>query len=74
MENNTLKEINEKLDWLIDAYQEPKEVYTFKEACDYLCVGKTYLLGQIDEGLIRFKLKGREKLFKKKWLDDWMER
>lgn len=72
MEN--LQEINEKLDWIINNMGEPKQVYTLTEALDYLCIGRTMLSKEINAGKIRFKKKGASYLFKRQWLDDWMER
>lgn len=74
-ENITIEDVNEKLNFLIEHLTEPKEIYTFQEACEYLRVGKTTLNAEIDAGNIRFKRKGigNQKLLKKIWLDDWME-
>ena len=71
----TLEDLDRKLDFLLENLTEPKEIYTFKEACDYLCIGKTTMTSEINKGNIRFKLKGSgsQKIFKKEWLDDWME-
>lgn len=74
-EKITIEDVNQKLNYLIEHLTEPKEVFTFQEACEYLNVGKTTLNAEIDAGNIRFKRKGigNQKLFKKIWLDDWME-
>lgn len=39
--NEELKVINEKLSFIIDNLEEPKEIFTMDEACEYLCVGRT---------------------------------
>lgn len=74
MENVSMEMINEKLDFILESLREPKEVFTLQEAMEYLCVGRTYMMRELEEGRIRFKKKGRDYLFKKIWLDDWMER
>lgn len=73
--NEKYELLNQKLDFLIENFTEPKEIYTFEEACDYLRSGKTFIKGEIEKGNIRFKKKGTgdQKLFKKIWLDAWME-
>ena len=71
----TLEDLDKKLDFLLENFKTQKEIYTFQEACDYLCIGRTTMTSEINKGNIRFKLKGSgsQKIFKKEWLDDWME-
>lgn len=67
-------ELFKKLDEIIKLLKNVNQsVYDLDEACDYLKCKDTYLRGQIKQGRIRYKLKGRDYLFKKEWLDDWME-
>lgn len=72
-----LEIINEKLDYLIENMTEKKEVFTAKEAAEYLCMDYTYLTEIAKAGEIRHKRKGDGKnspyLFKREWLDEWLE-
>ena len=68
-----LQDINEKLSFIIENLEEPKEIFTMDEACEYLCVGRTRFTDEVNAGKIRFKKLGNKYLFKKIWLDNWME-
>lgn len=74
MMNTKLETIEDKLNYIIENMNEQKEVFTMEEACNYLQVGRTAFTREVNEGRVRFKLHGRKYLFKKIWLDDWMER
>ena len=63
-----------KLDFLISASENPQEIFTVKEACKFLRVGRTSFDTAVKAGQIRFKKNGPCYLFKKAWLLDWMER
>lgn len=71
--NEKLIEIEEKLDFLINNFIEPKEIFTTEEACEYLRVGRTKFDNAVKRGEIRFKNNGSKRIFKKAWLDNWME-
>lgn len=67
-------ELEKKLDKIINLLENANQsVLDLDEACEYLKCKDTYLRGQIKQGKIRYKLKGRDYLFKREWLDDWME-
>lgn len=71
MTDELLQEINENLKTLISSQ---KQILTVDEACSYLQISRPLLKKEIENGNIRFKQKGvNEKLFKKAWLDEWME-
>lgn len=67
-------ELFKKLDEIIHLLKNANQsIYDLDGACEYLKCKDTYLRGQIKQGKIRYKLKGRDYLFKREWLDDWME-
>ena len=66
--------IDEKLDQIIDLVKVPKEVFRPKEAAAYLCIGYDMLQQLARIGEIRCAMNGSVRLFKKEWLDDWMEK
>lgn len=66
--------IDEKLDQIIELVRVPKEVFRANEAAEYLCISY-YALQQLARiGEIRYAMNGNVRLFKKEWLDEWMER
>lgn len=66
--------IDEKLDQIIELVKVPKEVFRPKEAAEYLCISY-YTLQQLARiGEIRYAMNGNVRLFKKEWLDEWMEK
>lgn len=74
MEYMQEKNIEEKLDLIIDLLSKTtRQNYDFDGACEYLCCKDSYLRSQIKAGKIRYKKKGRDYLFRREWLDDWME-
>ena len=66
--------IDEKLDEIIEMIKVPKEVFRPKEAAEYLCIGYDTLQQLARIGEIRFALNGSVRLFKKEWLDEWLEK
>lgn len=66
--------IDEKLDEIIELIKIPKEVFRPKEAAEYLCIGYDTLQQLARIGEIRFALNGSVRLFKKEWLDEWLDR
>lgn len=65
--------IDEKLDEIIELVKVPKEVFRANEAAEYLCISY-YALQQLARiGEIRFAMNGNVRLFKKEWLDEWLE-
>lgn len=66
--------IDEKLDEIIELIKVPKEVFKPKEAAEYLCIGYDTLQQLARIGEIRFALNGSVRLFKKEWLDEWLEK
>ncbi|CAC9931751.1 hypothetical protein PEPNEM18_01072 [Aedoeadaptatus nemausensis] len=66
--------IDEKLDQIIEMIKTPKEVFRPKEAAEYLCIGYDTLQQLARIGEIRFALNGSVRLFKKEWLDEWLEK
>lgn len=66
--------IDEKLDEIIELIKVPKEVFRPKEAAEYLCIGYDTLQQLARIGEIRFALNGSVRLFKKEWLDEWLEK
>ena len=71
-----IHDLETKIDFLIDCLDrhEEKEVYTTKEAAEYLRISDDFLRrGLVQKGKIRYKKKGLEYLFRREWLDDWME-
>ena len=67
-------ELEKKLDKIINLLENANQsIYDLDGACGYLKCKDTYLRGQIKQGKIRYKLNGRDYLFKREWLDDWME-
>ncbi len=75
MENIISNEaINEKLDYLINLVASPeKEIFDMYESADYLRISYSSLIKEVNKGNIRYKILGNKRLFKKEWLDDWME-
>lgn len=70
MTDELLQKINEKLELI--AFNQ-QEIFTMAEACEYLKISRTAFSKEIQEGNVRFKSNGSRYLFKKKWLDEWME-
>ena len=68
-----LQVINEKLDFLIENMTERKEVFNAYEAAEYLRISYDYLLKLAREGEINHKKKGNDYLFKRDWLNEWLE-
>lgn len=71
-----LEVINEKLDFLIENMTERKAVFNADEAGEYLCLGYDHLMKLVRDGKIRHKRKGGKKsavIFKREWLDEWLE-
>ena len=74
-----ISNLNKKLDFLIEIMSIPKENFTREEACQYLTMGRTTFDKEVESGRIRFKTKGdgeknKQRILRKVWLDDWMER
>lgn len=67
------EEILQKLNWIIENIKNPQEIFTTEEACEYLRIGRNKFDEAVKNGEIMFKSNGNKKLFKKKWLDAWME-
>lgn len=66
--------IDEKLDRIIELVNVPKEVFRANEAAEYLCISY-YALQQLARiGEIRYALNGNVRLFKKEWLDAWLDK
>ena len=68
-----LQVINEKLDFLIENMTEKQEVFTSYEAAEYLRISYDYLLKLAREGEIDHKKKGNDYLFRRDWLNEWLE-
>ena len=66
--------IDEKLDQIIDLVKVPKEVFRPKEAAAYLCISYDRLQQLARIGEIRSAMNGSVRLFKKEWLDAWMNK
>lgn len=71
MENLT---IESKLDEILRLVTVPKEVFKPKEAAEYLCIGYDTLQQLARMGEIKYARNGSVRLFKKEWLDEWLER
>lgn len=65
--------VAEKLDEIIELVKVPKEVFRPKEAAAYLCIGYDRLQQLARIGEIRSAKNGSARLFKKEWLDAWLE-
>ena len=65
--------VAEKLDEIIELVKVPKEVFRPKEAAAYLCIGYDRLQQLARIGEIRREKNGSARLFKKEWLDAWLE-
>lgn len=65
--------VTEKLDEIIELVKVPKEVFRPKEAAAYLCIGYDRLQQLARIGEIRSAMNGSVRLFKKEWLDAWLE-
>lgn len=65
--------IKNKLDEIIELVKVPKEVFRPKEAAAYLCIGYDRLQQLARIGEIRSAKNGSARLFKKEWLDAWLE-
>lgn len=65
--------IKNKLDEIIELVKVPKEVFRPKEAAAYLCIGYDRLQQLARIGEIRSAMNGSVRLFKKEWLDAWLE-
>ena len=55
------------------ANNNAREIFDRDQACEYLGIGKTMLSKYISDGEIRYRKNGSSYLFKKTWLDEWME-
>lgn len=66
--------IDEKLDEIIELVKVPKEVFRPKEAAAYLCIGYDTLQQLARIGEIRYAMNGSVRLFRKEWLDEWLEK
>lgn len=65
--------IDEKLDQIIELVKVPKEVFRANEAAEYLCISY-YALQQLARiGEIKYAMNGNVRLFRKEWLDEWLE-
>ncbi len=73
VENVNLQGVNDKLDRLIELMAVPKEVFSAKEAAAYLCISYDALMRYARIGVIRSAKNGSSRIFKKAWLDAWME-
>lgn len=73
MESVNLQGVNDKLDRLIELVSVPKEVFSAKEAAAYLCIGYDALMRYARIGVIRSATNGSSRIFKKAWLDEWLE-
>lgn len=65
--------INKKLDRIIEMLGVPKDVFTGQEAAEYLCISYDALMRYSRIGAIRYAKNGTRKIFKKEWLDDFLE-
>lgn len=78
METNVLEKLEileSKMDYLVNKMGHQQEVFSAREAAEYLRISSDYLRRTvIPSGKLRYKLKGKEYLFRREWLDDWMER
>lgn len=70
MENMT-QEILEKLDFLIE--ERTKEVFNTEEAATYLRISYEMLSRYARTKIIRSARNGKNYIFKKEWLDEWLE-
>lgn len=69
----SLQGVNDKLDRLIELVAVPKEVFSAKEAAAYLCISYDALMRYARIGVIRSAKNGSSRIFKKSWLDAWLE-
>ncbi len=69
-----LEGLEKKVDEILKRVEIPKEVFRADEAAEYLCISY-YALQQLARiGEIRYAMNGNIRLFKKEWLDEWMEK
>lgn len=66
--------LEKKVDEILKRVETPKEVFKPKEAAAYLCIGYDTLQQLARIGEIRCAMNGSARLFKKEWLDEWMEK
>lgn len=66
--------IEKKLDAILQAVKVPKMVFTAREAAAYLCISYDALMRYARMGEIRSANNGANRIFKRDWLDEWVER
>ena len=69
-----MESLEKKMDEILKRVEIPKEVFKPKEAAAYLCIGYDTLQQLARIGEIRFASNGSVRLFKKEWLDEWLEK
>ncbi len=74
MSENLLKELIEKIDKLDKRVSLNREVFNSEEAAEYLRMGYGTLLQLARIGQIEHVKNGTSYIFKKEYLDRWLER
>lgn len=69
----SIETLDRKIDRLIESVSIPKEIFTSEEAAKYLCISYDALMRYARVGFIRSASNGRSKIFRKEWLDEWIE-
>lgn len=69
-----MENLEKKMDEVLKRVEIPKEVFKPQEAAEYLCISY-YTLQQLARiGEIRYAKNGNVRLFRKEWLDEWLEK
>lgn len=69
-----LEGLEKKVDKILKRVEIPKEVFRPEEAAEYLCIS-CYTLNQLARiGEVRSARNGNKRVYRKEWLDAWMEK
>lgn len=76
MVEEKLQELQEELTEIKDLLKQErtKEVFKAQEAAEYLQISYDSLMRYAKTGLIRVANNGKSRIFKRAWLDEWLER
>jgi excisionase family DNA binding protein len=66
--NDNIEELNERLKWI------NQNVFTAREAAEYLRIGYDTILRLTRIGRIEYVAKGSSYIYKKEYLDRWLDR
>ena len=69
-----MENLEKKMDEILRRVEIPKEVFKPQEAADCLCISYTSLNQLARIGEIKYARNGCQRVYKKEWLDEWLEK